>query len=206
MRSTTGDWFDFLVSSVKMGTFVSDVETDLLALDGASRPAIFSLIDGNNILALRELLKKDPGQLHISLPTKDGWMPLHLAAALGRVEVIRLLVESFGANPNVRSKFSQHTPLHQAVSKTRIDSARILLQSGAQVDAKCYMQAPNRECSYMKTETVTPLQLAVSYRIGNQFPSKEGLDLIRLLLREGADYLTSLKGKLDPAISGFLGG
>ena len=60
---------------------------------------------------------------------KDGWTPLHVAAAWGRTEAMRALV-AVGADPNAVSKYGW-TPLHQACYEGHTKATRALLDASA---------------------------------------------------------------------------
>ncbi len=65
--------------------------------------------------------------------------PLHYAAQIGRVDIVRTLVES-GTNVNTKIKSGSHldgqTPLHKAAWYGQIQVAKVLLAVGAKVNAK----------------------------------------------------------------------
>lgn len=68
--------------------------------------------------------------------TKDGWSELHVAAAFGRTEEISSLVRMKKYESlDCRDKEGR-TPLHLAVNKTSIGCAKVLLESGADKEAK----------------------------------------------------------------------
>ncbi len=60
--------------------------------------------------------------------------PLHEAAAMGHLEVARLLLER-GADVNAKNKHG-FTPLHFAAGIGHTDVAKLLLEHGADVNAK----------------------------------------------------------------------
>lgn len=61
-----------------------------------------------NIEAVKVLLEAD-----VNAKDKEGYTPLHWAAALGHVEAIKVLVEA-GADVNPKDEYGS-TPLHWAV-------------------------------------------------------------------------------------------
>jgi len=76
----------------------------------------------------------DDGPERLERPSVEGFVPLCLAAHFGHVETTRGLIEH-GANMNVVSKHPlQVTPLHAALFGKQIATARLLIESGADVN------------------------------------------------------------------------
>ncbi len=71
------------------------------------------------------------GRLVVDVEARDSldWTKLHSAAALGRTELIELLLMK-GADPQARAKDGS-TPLHLAVKRGQTEAARFLLARGA---------------------------------------------------------------------------
>ncbi len=90
--------------------------------------------------------------------------PLASAARVGDLAGIRRLVKE-GADLNEPSGVNGWTPLHHAIHKNQIGSVRVLLELGADVNARV-------------PHSVTPLMMAAGY----------GYDpIVRLLLEHNAD-------------------
>ncbi|CAH0047011.1 unnamed protein product [Clonostachys solani] len=182
----------FAIGKVALGqTFTAEsAVADLLQTECIERPRIFTLIDGNNISAVQQELLLDSSQAMIQLPMESGgWYPLHLAAELGRVEIVKLLLNTEGVGCDVRSGQCQLTPLHLAVNSEEPAVVQLLLDSGAQIDARYYI--PNS--GYIRD--MTPLDLAVEAYDESRGGIKQRMKIIRLLLHRGADYLHNNAGR-----------
>lgn len=118
---------------------------------------------------------------------ETGWYPIHLAACEGRTQFLRMFVTGFGANPNIRSKISRSTPLHQAVIGIKAKAVKVLLDLGAHVHMKL---------SAIGGQQFTALELAMHQSPGMS-PSQDYKDVIRVLLQGGADYLRNFDGMLS---------
>ena len=99
-----------------------------------------------------------------------------------------MFISDFGANPNIRSGFSQSTPLHQAVSGRQADAAKVLLDMGARVDARTSISEESQQ--------YTALELAV-YQFSGNDSSQDDIELIRVLLHRGADYLRNFNSMIS---------
>ena len=95
---------------------------------------------------------------------REGGSPLIGAVRRGDATQARRLLKS-GANPNRREGVNNWTPLMHAVHKNQTGTARVLIEGGAQVDAR----GPHQE---------TALMMAAGY--GQE-------EMVRLLLKAGAD-------------------
>ena len=167
-------------------------ELDLLNLEWQFRPTIFTLIDGNNVKKAREMLQADGSRSRICMPG-SGWTPLHLAASLGRINFIHLLVTEFGMDPNARCGANRCTPLHQATIGQRKQAMETLLDLGADINAIFIHDQTNQE--------FTSLEVAVHQYSSTNW--KQNKEVIQVLLSRGADYLRNFCGT-SPASSFLL--
>jgi ankyrin repeat protein len=134
-----------------------------------------SLISRLAILALSTVC-------HAQVDLDVGAGPLHLAAAEGRVEDVKRLIEA-GTAVDIRATRSRGTPLHFAARDGRYPVVKLLVELGADVDAKT---------EYGNT----PLHLAARSRLlvcANPFRGDDAtglpaahLAVVQLLLESGA--------------------
>ncbi|MEX0886720.1 MAG: ankyrin repeat domain-containing protein [Phycisphaeraceae bacterium] len=108
----------------------------------------------------------------------DDVRALAVHAFEGRIEIVRLLLES-GANPNLGRESTGETPLHHAVCGTiEIEVVQALLQAGGDPNAMCRKGIPSD--NFMRDVRVrgeTPLHRAAAYA---------GKPVIQALLDAGA--------------------
>jgi ankyrin repeat protein len=64
----------------------------------------------------------------------DGWRPLHVAAAMGMLEVVTVLVE-LGADKEAKEA-NGWRPLHMAAGNGHVETMTVLVQLGANKEAK----------------------------------------------------------------------
>jgi uncharacterized protein len=90
---------------------------------------IFDAAAVGNTVAIRALLADE--RVSVDDRGRDGYAALHHAAALGQLEVARLLLGR-GADPNAVSMNDKRTtPLHSAIAAGHRDTASLLLALGA---------------------------------------------------------------------------
>jgi ankyrin repeat protein/uncharacterized glyoxalase superfamily protein PhnB len=90
--------------------------------------AFFRACRAGDLTALRELLMREPG---LARERHAGTTGLHLA--VHHPDAIRLLLEH-GADPNVRDDDDNALPLHFAVGGAPLESVRMLLDAGSDVN------------------------------------------------------------------------
>ncbi|HEY3345452.1 MAG TPA: ankyrin repeat domain-containing protein [Anaerolineaceae bacterium] len=134
---------------------------------------IFEAAATGKSLRVLEIIKAQPELANTFSP--DGFTPLALAAFFGHQTVTEYLLAR-GADASIpASNSSQVQPLHSAVAGRHLAITQILLQAGADPNAR-------------QQGGLTPLHAAAQ---------NEQLEMVRLLLEHGADpLLKSDEGKL----------
>jgi uncharacterized protein len=125
-----------------------------------------------NTPRLAELLEPDSSSVNEHSP--DGFTPLGLACFFRRTDAVRYLIDK-GADPNLSSKNSfTVAPIHSAVAGRDVEIAKLLLEHGANVNAR-------------QQKGITPI-LAAAHN--------GQIEMVKLLVKHGADpTLTSDDGK-----------
>ena len=95
---------------------------------------VFEAAAFDDIDRLTVLLEDDPSL--VNGYSGDGFTPLHLAAFFGSFEAARLLVERGAAVDAFGRGWMTGTAMHSAVSRLRSDVVRLLLEAGANPNAR----------------------------------------------------------------------
>ena len=84
------------------------------------------------------------GRGNVNTPESTGYTLLHFAVELGAIDTVRYLLEKCRANTEVEINGFKLTPLHRAAinakkepTANRLGILQLLIQHGAQVEAKC---------------------------------------------------------------------
>src|SRR5262249_7958047 len=95
-------------------------------------PMLLQATKKGNVEAVKALLDDDKTDPNDGL---DGHTALHEAVGAGNLEIVKLLLDK-GANASVHQKIDGATPLHiAAVLPNGLESAKMLLDHGAEVNA-----------------------------------------------------------------------
>jgi ankyrin repeat protein len=133
-------------------------------LDHGVRPNVFEACTAGLAGDVVRLLKENPRLVHER--SHDGWTPLHLAAFFGRLEIVKMLLESGAPMLAISSNNESNLPINAAAAGRRNDVVRLLVERGCPPDARASDQG------------YTALHLAANN--GN-------VELVEFLLRSGAD-------------------
>jgi hypothetical protein len=118
-----------------------------------------------NIPMVEELLKQEA---LVHLKTKNGHTALHLAVYAGSYGTVKMLLEQGVKQLNIATSFELKTPLHLAVEGNWKEIAILLINYGADVNAKDKME---RTCMHMAASL-----------------PNDRADLGALLIKAGADF------------------
>lgn len=169
---------------------------------------------------------------NISATNNEGNKPIHLAAAVGKTEVLTVLLKH-GADPRATGQ-EQATPLHTAIFNSHSAAAEILLQHGASVRASDAIgQTPlhvaaaigDRASVRLLLEHQAPIEARnnsgmtpLHQAVGTQprqlpdnmakllHPPADKLEVVRLLLARGADPLAcTLDGQTPAELAAKIG-
>ncbi len=131
--------------------------------DAGAQLDVFSAAALGRLDAVQKALTADPSLLNT--PSSDGFPPLGLAAFFGRREVAAWLLEQ-GADPKaIADNAMRVQPLHSAAAGQHLEVAGLLLDHGADVNAR-------------QQGGFTPLHAAAQ---------NGQIDMLDLLLERGAD-------------------
>jgi ankyrin repeat protein len=95
---------------------------------------VFEAATIDDATRLRELLDADPAL--VSAYSGDGFTALHFAAYFGATAAIDVLLRAGANREAVTQNFLANMPLHAAAAGGRIESVRLLLQAGADPNAR----------------------------------------------------------------------
>jgi ankyrin repeat protein len=104
----------------------------MLLMSGCT-DGIFNAVESGDVDTVRLLLDKYPGLIH-SRDT-SGYSLLHRAAQNGRLQLIELLIKKGLHIDDPSHNGNKLTPLHLAAWENQIDTALLLLEKGADIDA-----------------------------------------------------------------------
>jgi ankyrin repeat protein len=133
-------WRDLQGVSALMWTIYSGqtVVRDFLLVEIARNRLALDLFEASAIGDSSEIsmaLTVKPGS--IGDFSGDGWTPLHLAAAFGTPEAVRLLLEKGAPVAAVSNNAQKNQPLHAALALGRnLESVNLLLAAGADPNAR----------------------------------------------------------------------
>ena len=109
---------------------------ELAELVAAARPdlSFFEACALGRVEAVRRRIEQDPSTL--DQLSADGFSGLHLAAFFGRVDIARLLLSRGAAVDRPAENSSGVTPLHSAVAGRSPEIVEMLVESGADIEAR----------------------------------------------------------------------
>lgn len=128
-------------------------------------------------------------------PDYDNRLPVHLAAAEGRLSILRYLHKRHHVDLNVVDRWGG-TPLLEALKNHHVETVDFLVSQGAKLDTRQVMNEMNDACAAGNVDRLSELIRAgvdvnasdYDKRTPLMISSSEGkVDVVRLLLRSGAN-------------------
>jgi len=122
------------LSAVMKATYYRKKDVVAALLETGMELNIFEAAATGQADRVRTLLKEDPSLANTFSP--DGFMPLGLAVFFGHQQIVEALLAA-GAEVNVPSREAMKvTPLQSAAAAREVAIARLLIEHGANVNAK----------------------------------------------------------------------
>lgn len=164
-------------------------------------------IEDRNYKEIESIISSDDDYLEIKLDEKRN-RPIHAAALIGDVELIKLLLKH-GANVNDDRNKIFFTPLHFAASKGHIEAIKYLVENGADIDANDneYEVTPlssvivNNNLDGVKILLelgADPNKLVMRSSCLHKAVIKDNVEIIKLLLEHGAEINIASSGGNTP--------
>jgi uncharacterized protein len=145
-----------------------------LLLQKGYLPDHFEAAASGNLARIKELLEDNRDLVNTF--SEDGFTPLGLAAFFGHLEIVRYLL-SINADVNIRANNNFRVmPLHSAVASKNYEIVKLLLEYGADPNAK-------------QQQDITPI---------HQAADNGDLEMIKLLLKHHADKNVRTKSSITP--------
>lgn len=125
------------------------------SMDGLGQTALMAAAS-KNYVGVMKILVEHGADVNMNNLRSSGFGILHYASkGITEISVLKCLLYA-GADPNIRNANGGRTPLMTASSFGMIESARVLLNGGADI----YAQAPSYTWTYGNQGTVTALDVA----------------------------------------------
>lgn len=166
------------ISAVMLATYFGESAVAEYLIQHGAILDIFDAAATGQVNRVRQLTSEDPTQANAY--SVDGFQPLGLASFFGHFDVVEYLLQS-DAEVNSPSRNSQQVmPLHSSVAGRHLEVSRILLERGADVNAK-------------QADDFSPLHEAVQ---------NGQVEMVQLLLRHGANrYAQKSDGQTPVAMA-----
>jgi uncharacterized protein len=162
------------ISVVLLSIYYGHTDVAALLLESAPEMDIFEAAALGKSGRVIDLLEEDPDLINANAP--DGFTPLGLAAFFRHPDTVKVLLEH-GAHPSQpAANTTRVQPLHSAVASQQLAIADMLLNAGADVNAR-------------QQHGYTPLHAAAA---------NGQLDMVYLLLKWGADLTAATENGQTP--------
>lgn len=145
---------------------------------------------------INRLLHSDLGSIANSIYDQNLRTPLHLAAALGRTEIIDLLLH-YECYPANNRDLDRYTPLHRACRNDHVDAVRSLLKYNADVNVRSRLNitamhicasSNSLECARLIRGQVTNINATDSFGVTalHYAVYNNNIEMVQFLIENGA--------------------
>jgi len=161
-------------SIIKIWVFL--LSLSLVVCPFAFAGQIHEAVKNGDIATVKSLLDNDPSLLYSK--DEQGKTPLHWAAGREQLEIMKLLLDTYHVNVDVRND-NNGTPLHVSAAQAHPGAAKILIEHHAQIDARA-------------GDNATPLcYAAIKGKAGH-------IEVARILIENGADVNARMNNGATP--------
>ena len=114
------------------------------------------------------------GKINVDEKTKYGWTPLEIAALNGRSDIVKELIEIYGADPNHAS--GRYSPLEYAIEGGHLDTVQQMVTLGAKEKErmkKDIFGKPEYKVDYLRSAARLVVNEGECINLGDEFESIE---------------------------------
>jgi ankyrin repeat protein len=93
-------------------------------------------VRNNNISTVESVLRANPNWVHLRTKDEHGFQPIHIATQEGFTEMVKLMLDEFGADYKAESQKGAWIPAHQCAKYGHSEIFRVLASKGEDVNIR----------------------------------------------------------------------